>query len=98
MMIHSVDIAFLFMYFKRLRLEREQIRQILLDLEQLTSDTSFKLENMYPAFDLHEIEDDECVEFENEKFLCLLKHCKLNSRVCEAQQVELKPFVYCSNV
>ena len=42
-MIHSVEIAFLFMSFKRLRLEREQIRQILLDLEQLTSDTSFKL-------------------------------------------------------
>ena len=46
-MIHSVEIAFLFMPFKRLRLEREQIRQILLDLEQLTSDTSFKLENMF---------------------------------------------------
>ena len=35
-MIHSVEIAFLFISFKRLRLEREQIRQILLDLEQLT--------------------------------------------------------------
>ena len=47
-MIHSVEIAFLFMSFKRLRLEREQIRQILLlDLERLTSDTSFKLENMF---------------------------------------------------
>ena len=46
-MIHSVEIAFLFMSFKRLRLEREQIRQILLDLEQLTSDMSFKLENMF---------------------------------------------------
>ena len=46
-MIHSVEIAFLFMSFKRLTLEREQIRQILLDLEQLTSDTSFKLENMF---------------------------------------------------
>ena len=45
-MIHSVEIAFLFMSFKRLRLEREQIRQILLDLEQLTSDTSFILENL----------------------------------------------------
>ena len=45
-MIHSVEIAFLFMSFKRLRLEREQIRQILLDLEQLTSDTSFTLENL----------------------------------------------------
>ena len=46
-MIHSVEIAFLFMSFKRLRLEREQIRQILLDLEQLTSDTSLKLRNYY---------------------------------------------------
>ena len=27
--------------------EREQIRQILLDLEQLTSDTSFTLENLF---------------------------------------------------
>ena len=47
MIIHSVEIAFLFMSFKRLRLEREQIRQILLDLEQLTSDTNFKLENVF---------------------------------------------------
>ena len=46
-MIHSVEIAFLIMSFKRLRLEREQIRQILLDLEQMTSDTSFKLENLF---------------------------------------------------
>ena len=46
-MIHRVEIALLFISFKRLRLEREQIRQILLDLEQLTSDTSFKLENMF---------------------------------------------------
>ena len=46
-MIHSVEIAFLFMSFKRLRLEREQIRQILLDLERLTSDTSFTIENMF---------------------------------------------------
>ena len=46
-MIHSVEIAFLFMSFKRLRLEREQIRQILLDLEQLTSDTSFTLEYLF---------------------------------------------------
>ena len=46
-MIHSVEIAFLFMSFKRLRLEREQIRQILLDLEQLTSDTSFTLEKQF---------------------------------------------------
>ena len=45
-MIHSVKIAFLFMSFKRLKLEREQIRQILLDLEQLTSDTSVTLENL----------------------------------------------------
>ena len=42
-MIHSVEIAFLFISVKRLRLERVQIRQILLDLEQMTSDTSFKL-------------------------------------------------------
>ena len=48
-MIHSVEIAFLFTSFKRLRLanQREQIRQILLDLEQMTSDTSFKLENLF---------------------------------------------------
>ena len=46
-MIHSVEIAFLFMSFQRLRLEREQIRQILLDLEQLTSDMSFTLENLF---------------------------------------------------
>ena len=45
-MIHSVEIAVLFVSFKRLRLEREQ-RQILLDLELLTSDTSFKLENLF---------------------------------------------------
>ena len=38
-MIHSFEIAFLFLSFQSLRLEREQIRQILLDLEQLTSDT-----------------------------------------------------------
>ena len=43
-MIHSVEIAFLFVSLKRLRLQREQIRQMLLDLEQLTSDTSFTLE------------------------------------------------------
>ena len=46
MIIHSVEIAILFLSLKRLRLERHQIRQILLDLEQLTSDTSFKLENI----------------------------------------------------
>ena len=46
-MIHSVEIAFLFISFKRLRLEREQIRQILLDLEQLTSDMSFTLEKLF---------------------------------------------------
>ena len=45
-MIHSFEIAFLFLSFQRLRLEREQIRQILLNLEQLTSDTSFTLENL----------------------------------------------------
>ena len=43
MIIHSVEIAFLFMSFKRLRLEREQISQILLDSEQWTSETSFTL-------------------------------------------------------
>ena len=46
-MIHSVEIAFLFMSFQRLRLEREQVRRILLDLEQLTSDMSFTLENLF---------------------------------------------------
>ena len=46
-MIHSVEIAFLFISFKRLMLEREQIRQILLELEQLTSDTSFTLEKLF---------------------------------------------------
>ena len=48
-MIHSVEIAFLFISFKRLRLEREHIRQILLDLEQLTSDTSFTLEKLFKS-------------------------------------------------
>jgi len=47
MMIHSVEIGFLFMSFKRLRLEHEQLRQILLDLEQLTSDTSLTLEKLF---------------------------------------------------
>ena len=46
-MIHSIEIAFLFMSFTRLRLEREQIRQILLVLEKLTSDTSFSLEKLF---------------------------------------------------
>ena len=46
-MIHSVEIAFLFISFKRLRLEREQIRQILLDFEQLTSDTSLTPEKLF---------------------------------------------------
>ena len=46
-MIHSVEIVFLFMSFKSLWLEREQIKQILLDLEQLTSDTSFSLEKLF---------------------------------------------------
>ena len=46
-MIHSVKIAFLYMSFKRLWLESEQIKQILLDLEQLTSDTSFTLEKLF---------------------------------------------------
>ena len=44
-MIHSVEIAFLFMSFQRLRLEREQV--LLLDLEQLTSDVTFTLENLF---------------------------------------------------
>ena len=46
-MIHSVEIVFLFMSFKRLWLEREQIKQILLDLEQLTSASSFTLEKLF---------------------------------------------------
>ena len=46
-MIHSTEIALLFMSLKRLRLERYQIGQILLDLEQLTSDTSFRLEKLF---------------------------------------------------
>ena len=46
-MIHSIEIAFLFMSFTSLRLEREQIRQILLVLEKLTSDTSFSLEKLF---------------------------------------------------
>ena len=46
-MIHSAEVAFLFMSFKRLRLEHEQIRQILVDLEQLTSDTSLTLEKLF---------------------------------------------------
>ena len=46
-MIHRVEIAFLFLSLEHLTLEREQIivdncEQILLDLEQLTSDTSFE--------------------------------------------------------
>ena len=45
-MIHSFDTTFLFMSFKRLR-ERKQIMQILLDSEQLTSDTSFTLEKLF---------------------------------------------------
>ena len=46
-MIHSVEIAFLFIHFKRLRLEGEQIGQILLDLVQLTSYTSVTLEKLF---------------------------------------------------
>ena len=46
-MIHSIEIAFLFISFKRLRIEREQIKQISLDLEQLTSDTSLTLEKLF---------------------------------------------------
>ena len=40
------DCIFIYI-FKRLRLEREQIRQILLDWEQLTFDTSFTLEKLF---------------------------------------------------
>ena len=43
-MIHRVEVAFLFMSLERLRLESEQL---LLDLEQLTSDTSFTLEKLF---------------------------------------------------
>ena len=43
-MIHRVEIAFLFISLERLRLEREQI---LLDFEQLTSDTSFTLQKLF---------------------------------------------------
>ena len=57
-MIHRFEIAFLFISFKRLRLGREQIRQILLDLEQLTSDTSFTLEKLF----LKRVERDFRVE------------------------------------
>ena len=46
-MIHSIEIAFLFISFKLLRLERKQIGQILLDFVQLTSDTSFTLEKLF---------------------------------------------------
>ena len=46
-MIHSVEIEFLLISFNRLRLEHEQIRKILLDLEQLTSDTSLTLEELF---------------------------------------------------
>ena len=43
-MIHRGEIVFLFISLERLRLEREQI---LLDLKQLTSDTSFTLEKLF---------------------------------------------------
>ena len=51
-MIHRVEITFLFLSLEHLRLEREQIivnncEQILLDLEQLTSDTSFEYEKLF---------------------------------------------------
>ena len=46
-MIHRIEIAFLFTSFKCLRLESEQIGKILLDLEQLTSDTSLTLEELF---------------------------------------------------
>ena len=43
-MIHRVEIAFLFISLERLRLEH---KQILLDLEKLTSDTSFTLQKLF---------------------------------------------------
>ena len=46
-MMHSAEIAFFFISFKCLRLEHEQIRQILLDWEQLTSDMSLTLEKLF---------------------------------------------------
>ena len=46
-MIHNVEMELLFISFKRLRQEHEQITQILLDLDQLTSDTSFTLEKLF---------------------------------------------------
>ena len=43
-MIHSVEISFLLAIFQTFEaIEREQSRQILLDLDQFTSDTSFTL-------------------------------------------------------
>lgn len=48
-MIHSTEIALLFMSLKRLRLERYQIGQILLDLEQLTSYTSLTRKAVFKA-------------------------------------------------
>ena len=50
-MIHSVEIAFLFMSFKRLRLEREQIWQLLLDLEQFSSASSQMLNKTKDFFE-----------------------------------------------
>ena len=46
-MMDSVEIAFFFMSFKCLRLEHEQIRQILLHWEQLTTDVSLTLEKLF---------------------------------------------------
>ena len=46
-MMDSIEIAFFFMSFKCLRLENEQIRQILLHWEQLTSDVSLTLEKLF---------------------------------------------------
>ena len=43
-MIHRVEIAFLFMSLEHLRLE---CQQLLLDLEQWTSDTSITLEKLF---------------------------------------------------
>ena len=46
-MIDSVETAFLFISFKRLRLEREQIKQILPDLEKLAFETSLTLAKLF---------------------------------------------------
>ena len=59
-MIHSVEIAFLFMSFKRLRLERKQIRQILLDWEQMSPDTSLTLEKLFLKWAEQDFQVERC--------------------------------------